>query len=55
MAAASHSWDVPQVGAGSVSDRVIVRSGLTAGERVCLSQIEAVVDGMKVRTVAETS
>lgn len=36
-------------------DRVIVRAGLTAGERVCLSQIEAVIDGMKVRTAAEAS
>ncbi len=35
-------------------ERVIVRAGLTAGEQVCVSQIEVVVDGMKVRTT-ETS
>jgi RND family efflux transporter MFP subunit len=29
---------------------IIVRSGLTAGERVCLSPLEAVTDGMRVRT-----
>ena len=36
-------------------DEVVVRSGLVAGERVCLSQIEAAVDGMRVRTAAEPS
>lgn len=36
-------------------DRVVIRAGLTAGDRVCLSQLEAFVDGMKVRTVAAPS
>jgi RND family efflux transporter MFP subunit len=31
-------------------ERVIVSSGLADGERICLSPLEAVVDGMKVRT-----
>jgi RND family efflux transporter MFP subunit len=31
-------------------DRLVLRSGLAAGERVCLSPLDAVVDGMKVRT-----
>lgn len=34
-------------------DRVIVDRGLSPGERVCISQIETVVDGMPVRTVLE--
>jgi len=29
---------------------VVIRGGLSAGERVCLSPLEAVTDGMKVRT-----
>ena len=29
---------------------IVVRGGLSAGERVCLSPLEAVTDGMKVRT-----
>jgi RND family efflux transporter MFP subunit len=35
------------------SDRetVVIRSGLSAGEHVCLSPLEAVMDGMKVRRV----
>lgn len=32
-------------------ERVIVRGGLEDGDLVCLSQLDAVVDGMKVRTV----
>lgn len=31
----------------------VVRSGLVAGERVCLSALEAVVDGMQVRVVED--
>ena len=37
------------------TDRVIVRSGLKEGERVCDSILEAAVDGMKVRTVEQES
>jgi len=29
-------------------DHVLVRAGLAAGERVCLSPIEEVTDGMRV-------
>jgi RND family efflux transporter MFP subunit len=29
-------------------DKVIVQAGLTAGERVCVSQIQTVIDGMRV-------
>jgi len=39
-------------------DDVIIRSGITAGERICVSTLEAVTDGMKVRvgdTPAEES
>jgi RND family efflux transporter MFP subunit len=32
-------------------DRVVVAAGLTTGERVCLSALEAFVDGMQVRLV----
>ena len=32
-------------------ERVLVRSGLKAGERVCLSNLETAVDGMKVEVV----
>jgi membrane fusion protein, multidrug efflux system len=31
-------------------DQVIIRSGLSEGERVCVSPIDVVVEGMKVRT-----
>ena len=31
-------------------EEVVVQGGLKAGERVCLSPLEAVTDGMKVRT-----
>ena len=31
-------------------EEIVVESGLEAGERVCLSPLEAVTDGMKVRT-----
>lgn len=34
-------------------ERVVLRAGLAAGERVCLSPLEAVVDGMKVRPIAQ--
>ena len=30
-------------------DRVIVRGGLQPGERVCISPLRAVTDGMRVR------
>ena len=36
-------------------DRVIVRSGLRDGERVCVSIVETAVEGMKVRTVEQES
>jgi RND family efflux transporter MFP subunit len=32
-------------------DRVVIAAGLTAGERVCLSPLEAFVDGMQVRLI----
>ena len=31
-------------------EEIFVQGGLAAGERVCLSPLEAVTDGMKVRT-----
>lgn len=34
-------------------DRVFIQSGLAAADRVTISQIETVVDGMRVRTVVE--
>ena len=37
------------------SDQVIIRSGLEAGERVGISVVEAVVDGMKVHVLEETT
>lgn len=39
----------------SDTDRVILHSGLTTGERVCISPLEAVVDGMRVRILGEKS
>ncbi len=33
------------------NESAIIASGLSAGERVCVSSLEAVTDGMKVRTV----
>lgn len=33
------------------ADRLLIRDGIEAGERVCVSNLEAAVDGMKVRTV----
>lgn len=36
-------------------DSVVIDSGLKEGERICISPLEAVVDGMKVRVVDETS
>ncbi|UCC39708.1 MAG: efflux RND transporter periplasmic adaptor subunit [Candidatus Aminicenantes bacterium] len=35
------------------SDTVIISSGLEQGERICLSPLEAVVEGMKVRVMSE--
>ena len=37
------------------NDQVIIRSGLKAGERVGISVVEAVVDGMKVHVLGETN
>jgi RND family efflux transporter MFP subunit len=34
-------------------ERVVIAGGLEAGERVCVSPLEVVVDGMKVRTVED--
>jgi RND family efflux transporter MFP subunit len=36
------------------ADRVLLRSGLVAGERVCLSELDAMTDGMKVRVAEAT-
>lgn len=33
------------------AEKVVVRSGLKSGEQLCLSPLDAVVDGMRVRTV----
>lgn len=35
-------------------EEVIIESGLESGERVCLSALDAAVDGMKVRTLDES-
>ena len=35
------------------AESVVIRSGLTEGEQVCLSPLDAVVDGMRVRAVVE--
>jgi len=35
-----------------LSARVLIESGLTAGERVCLTDLEAAIEGMKVRVEA---
>jgi hypothetical protein len=32
-------------------ETVIVRSGIAAGERICVSPLEAAVDGMRVRVL----
>jgi multidrug efflux pump subunit AcrA (membrane-fusion protein) len=34
---------------------VVIRAGLEAGERVCISPLEAVTDGMRVRVLEEPS
>lgn len=34
-------------------DEVLIQSGLAAGEMVCISALESVVDGMRVRTLVE--
>jgi RND family efflux transporter MFP subunit len=39
--------------ARATRDHIIVRSGVQQGERVCLTSLEAVTDGMRVRTVDE--
>lgn len=36
-------------------DRAIIQDGLQPGDRLCLSPIEAPVDGMRVRTVTEST
>lgn len=35
------------------NDRVLIRSGLRAGERICMSPIQAVVNGMTVQVIEE--
>ena len=35
-------------------DDVLIRAGLDAGERVCISQLQTVVEGMEVRPLLET-
>lgn len=35
------------------SDRVLIQSGLRAGERICMSPIQAVVNGMTVQVIEE--
>ena len=35
-------------------DDVLIRTGLDAGERVCISQLQTVVEGMEVRPILET-
>ncbi|MHC4943658.1 MAG: efflux RND transporter periplasmic adaptor subunit [Planctomycetota bacterium] len=40
--------------ARATREHIIIRSGLEAGERVCLTSLEAVTDGMRVRTVDES-
>ncbi len=37
------------------ADEVVVGSGLEDGERVCVSALDAVVDGMRVRTVTDSN
>lgn len=37
------------------NERVLIRGGLQDGERICLSPIQAVIDGMRVNVVAENS
>ncbi len=34
-------------------DDVLIRAGLLAGERVCISQLQTVVEGMQVRPILE--
>ncbi len=36
-------------------ETVIISSGLNEGERVCISPLESVVDGMEVRVAEETT
>ena len=36
-----------------MSEKVVLQSGLSVGEKICVSTIDAVVDGMKVRTIDE--
>jgi RND family efflux transporter MFP subunit len=38
----------------SDAETVVIRSGLDSGERICLSPLDAVVEGMRVRAVPET-
>ncbi len=37
----------------SDAETVVIRSGLNSGERICLSPLDAVVEGMRVRAVPE--
>ena len=34
---------------------IVIRSGLTTGDRVCISPLDVVVDGMKIRIADETN
>ena len=36
-------------------DEVFVRAGLTAGERVCITPLQTVIDGMRVIAVTDNS
>ena len=36
-------------------ERAIIASGLSTGEQICLSSLDAVVDGMRVRVLTESS
>jgi RND family efflux transporter MFP subunit len=36
-------------------EEIVIRSGLAEGERVCISPLDAVVEGMKIRIVSETA
>ncbi len=39
----------------NTAEEVIISSGLADGERVCISPLATVTDGMRVRTVDEAS
>ena len=39
--------------ARTARDEVVIRAGLVAGERICVSPLETVADGMRVRVAPE--